>query len=268
MRTIRILLPVVPSVLIVLVLMMFARQLFPSEIMQEDIDVWGAYFAVFGVIYAIVVGFIFIRVYDRFHEIGRTILDGLSTVANIRDYLVYVDKNQETKREIRRCLFDYVRLVVKREWMEMEYTVKRQTSSDTSPELYRLMETVHQIKVTNESDLIALDVLIRKIGELSALRTRRLELSDEQLAPILRFLILFMSVTLAVGTILMNVESVWMHGLIVFSITGAVHILYIMISELNHPFAGYWQIDISPYTEISNRLEKELKAVKSRESHA
>ncbi len=44
MRTLRMLLPVVPSVLIVPVLMMVTRQLFPSEIMHKDIDVWGAYF--------------------------------------------------------------------------------------------------------------------------------------------------------------------------------------------------------------------------------
>ena len=147
----------------------------------------------------------------------------------------------------------------------MVYSTVRQISSDTSPELYRLMKAVHQIKVTNKGDLVALDALIRKTGDLASCRTKRLELSDEQLALILRVLIVFMSIILVIGTVLMNVESAWMHGLLVFSITGAVHIIYVVISELNHPFAGYWQVDISPYENILDRLEREVKAADAQE---
>jgi hypothetical protein len=120
------------------------------------------------------------------------------------------------------------------------------------------MEAVHKIRITNESDNIALSAIIDKVSKLTEYRTERLDLSDEHLSPALRFLILFMSIVLVVSFALMVVESVWIHAFMVVSNVIAINLLYLVITDLNHPFEGLWNIRDTSFRRVAARLAASL----------
>jgi len=227
-----------------------------DHIQRVEIEAWGMFFAVLGVIYAIIVGFLLAELLSRFHRLRTHIRDELNAVEEIRDYLIYVDENGETKRRIVSSLHQYVRSIVDREWpMMLEGS---EIDSDTSPEQYQLMEAVEGLRIHDQSDVIALDAIIRHIGDVTNYRTERLEMSRQHLSPALRFLVVFMSVVVILGFALMRVESAIIHGFIVSAVVTAIFVLWLVVKDLDNPYKGMWNITDEPFRRVDERLEQAL----------
>jgi len=74
----------------------------------------------------------------------------------------------------------------------------------------------------------------------------------------LRLLVLFMSIVITLGFVMMGVVNVWIHGLILVSITISVHLLSMVLDDLDHPFYGVWNIDKSALDDLEQRFARDL----------
>lgn len=249
--------PIFASLVLTLALLLFTRSYLFYVGVENDLSAWGVFFTVYGVLYAIMVGFLLIGVLDRFNAISRDIEEELNALQDIRDFTIYLNGQTEAVRNIKRALLKYVDSVLNREWEEMG-DLSKPTDADTSPELYEIIRAVHQVKVTNDSDGVALGALIGKISEITTLRTKRIALANEQLPPRLHLLVVLMSLVLIAGFILMAVTSFWIHLLMVLSVMASIHLVYMVLSDLNHPFSGLWNINKGSFEKLKGKLESSL----------
>jgi len=224
----------------------------------EDLSSWNSFFNVFGVVYAIVAGFLLITVLNRYSAINQTVEDELNAIESIRDFLVYFDDEQgDAKSSLTRALANYTRSLSTREWQEMS-DPHNPMNSDTSEELYELMRKGKAIRITGEKDDIVFSALVENISELTKLRTRRIALSNEQLPTRLRILMLFMSLVLAGALILLGVRGALPHVLMLVTLVIVIHLLYMVIEDLNHPFFGVWNVNKTPLEELVSRFDDEV----------
>jgi hypothetical protein len=221
----------------------------------EDISAWGSFFSVFGVVYAIVTGFLLITVLNRYTTLNQTIEEELNAIESIRDFLVYFGSGQQTAvQELNKSLARYTKAVATTEWEEMADPVKP-TNSDTSEELYEIIRCTGKFHVTEDRDSSVLSAIIASVADLGKMRTRRIALANERLPPRLRLLLLFMSVVLAVGFLAVGVRSLTAHIFMTSALSVSVYLLYWIIEDLDHPFYGVWNIDRSPLDELIRRFE-------------
>ncbi len=109
-KGLRISLPLLAVAAISAFLVAFFRPYLQYEGIVEDVSAWGSFFNVFGVIYAIVAGFLLITVLNRYSSLSQIIEDELNAVESIRDFLVYFESNQqEAVRDMKRSLAGYVK---------------------------------------------------------------------------------------------------------------------------------------------------------------
>ena len=249
--------------------MFLVRTLVPAEEIQVDLEIWGVFFTVFGLIYAIIVGLLLVDSLNRFYILSSTFHDELNAIQDIRDLLIYVNDNEATKAKIRIALVSYVDTVVELEWDEMALFERGEVSfyrrsrakdftldSDTSGELYDVMLAVEELEIIDESDQVALSSIIGKLCETTSYRTRRVELAKKGLPPTLRFLILFMSFVIAVGFLFINIPSIWMHTYMIVAVNTAIHLLYMVITDLDTPFQGFWNIDRRPFRALVANMQR------------
>jgi hypothetical protein len=260
------------GLLIALALMLLVRLYVPAGAIRVDPGILGVFFTVFGLVYAIIIGFLLLDVLNRFNAISTAIQDELNAVERIRDFLIYVDNNEEAKAGIINALSTYMKSVIAREWPAMGQLLRRRHAElalyyrrrpelelldpDTSQELYDVMRAVEKIKVIDESDGIALGAIIGKIGDATYYRTRRIELAQQSLPPTMEFLIVFMSMVLAIGFLLMDIKSIWVQSFMVISVNTAMHLLYMVVIDLDRPFEGLWSISSRPFARVLQRLEQ------------
>jgi len=224
----------------------------------EDLSSWNSFFNVFGVIYAIVAGFLLITVLNRYSALNQAIEDELNAIESIRDFLVYFDDEQrDAKSSLTQALANYTRSLSTREWQEMSDS-HNPMNSDTSEELYELMRKGKAIRITEGKDNIIFSALVENISELTKLRTRRIALSNERLPTRLRILMLFMSFVLAGAFILLGVRGAFPHVIMLATLVFAIHLLYLVIEDLDHPFFGVWNINKTPLDELAERFGEEF----------
>jgi hypothetical protein len=256
MKTLKIGGPLVISAVLITLVGLMLRSHLKYEGIVTDLSSWGSFFTVFGVIFAIVAGFLLVTVLNRYSNLNQTIEDELNAVESVRDFLVYLDDHQQIEIDkIKRALANYVTSVADTEWAEMG-AARMPMNSDTSEELYEVMRSGKRIKVSEERDSIVLSALIETIAEITKLRTRRIALANERLPPRLRVLMLFMSTTLVGAFVFLGVQGIFAHMYMLVTLTVSVHLLYMVIEDLDHPFYGVWNISRKPLDELVKRFEQ------------
>lgn len=261
MRFVRIGLPLVFSGSVSALLIVILHHYFQYQGGAEDVSSWGAFFNVFGVIYAIVAGFVLITVLSRYSALSQTIEDELNAVESVRDFLVYLDDEQQgaAKKSLLGALAAYTASVANTEWGRMS-DPGTAMDSDTSEELYEVMRRGKEIRLLKESDSVVLAQLVQSTSEIAKTRTRRIALANEKLPPRLRVLLLFMSAVLIAGFFFMGVQSIAVHIFMIVALTVSVHLLYWIIEDLDHPFYGVWNITRAPLDELARNIHKAATA--------
>ena len=258
MKILRIGAPLVISALLIAFVGLMLRSHLRYEGIETDLSSWGSFFNVFGVIFAIVAGFLLVTVLNRYSNLNQTIEDELNAVESVRDFLVYLDDRQQIEIDkIKRALEIYVKSVANTEWGEMSAPAIPM-NSDTSEELYEVMRSGKRIKVNEERDNIVLSALIETISEITKLRTRRIALANERLPPRLRALMLFMSTTLVGAFVFLGVQGIFAHIYMLVTLSVSIHLLYMVIEDLDHPFYGVWNIRRGPLDELVKRFEQDV----------
>lgn len=217
---------------------------------------WTVFFSIVGVIYAITVAFLLVIVLEKYKRLDDTIIAEINLMEDVRDFLIFIKNNMSIQKKIYKSLLEYARFVYQKEWQELKQHRENNTycDSDTSKELYQLMEDISKLEPKSKNEEIALREIITKIGEITTLRTIRVNLSAESLSPILYFYLRMMGAILTVPFILLNGGNVFMQGGMVLAIVSAIKILYSIIKDFDNPLVGFW--NVQP-TELKHFLERE-----------
>ena len=243
------LLPIIVSTLAAMSIALWLNVGDYTASVSKGLAPWEEFYSVFGMIYAIVSGFLLVEVLNRFNKLSEVVEAELNAISDVRDFLLYVDGQEDIKQSVKKELQEYVHSVATVEWSTMndDYAV---LNSDTSKELYDVMHAVNKVEVNNESDREALHFLISEMSSITSLRTERISIANQQLPPRLKHLLVYMSLVLIAAFVINAGMEPWIHCFMVGSITACVHLLYIVIADLNTPFTGLWTISVSPLIDL------------------
>ena len=207
---------------------------FPLWHVEESI--LEVFFGVFGVIYAIVAGFIMLVLLENYSAIKAHIWAEVNALQDLRDYLVYVDNQNDVVDGIKGSIKIYVESVIQKEWPAM--TGSGKVDVDTSVEIYEVMKGINKIEVTNRSDAIAQGKLIDTVGDITTHRTNRLCSSSEKLPFLLMLFLIILSILVVFIFTLLPIEDFatrfLLNGVNIF----AVIFIYVVIWDLSNPFKG------------------------------
>jgi len=256
-KIIRIIVPLLLSGIVAALTLYFVKDHVQYKRIYDDVAAWGVFFSVFGIVYAIIAGFLLVTVLSRYSNLNQTLEDELNAIETVRDFLTYLgDEQKEAKRGIKSTLLHYATSLLDKEWAEMVDS-REPTDSDTSEELYELMRKSKEIGVDSENDRIVFSVIIETISDIAKLRTRRIALANDRLPPRLKLLLIFMSIIIIVSFVLLGVQNFYMHQIMLVSLIISIQLLYMIIEDLDHPFHGIWNITRMPLEELVKRFNAE-----------
>lgn len=254
-RVLRSLRPLLVSAAAAAALTLLARAYLRYDGIETDLGSWNSLFAVFGVVYAIIVGFLLLIVLGRYSSIAQVCEEELNAVECLRDFLVYFEDRAEAgPQRVRAALAAYARSVAEREWEEMSRD-RPALDSDTSEELYAVMRACKDLEISRPIEEPALASMLDVLAELTRIRTRRIALGAERLPPRLRLLLAFMSCGLVLGFAALGVVHAAVHVGMTVAVALSVHLLHLIISDLDHPFHGVWNVDRTALDALTARLD-------------
>ena len=238
-----------------LVLLLVREYLFYTNV-SIDLGAWGVFYTVFGVLYAIIIGFIMISTLEKFDQLKLAIDSEVNEIQTVRILLKYFsDTQQNIINNIRKALLSYVNSIHSIEWENM---IKKESLPEFSSELENVIESVSHLKSEDENDSIALTSIINTLSGLTDCRTKRIYLSNEEIPTPIMKLLIFMSIILVIGFIFLGVENFWVHLFMVISLSTTVQLIINLLTDLNNPFEGIWVVDNTHYIGIVGSIDERV----------
>lgn len=221
------------SVLFAVLGLTLVQRLIPSALREEHNDVAGFIYAVLGVLYAVVVAFVVIAVWEEF-EAGRNTAE--TEAINLADVYRLADQFPEPKRsQVQDLARSYARVVIDEEWPLMR---NGQSSPRASTLMYDLQQSILEFEPNTPAEEILYDQELSRVQDLAEARIIRLA-EVEQGLPIILWGVLLVGGIITVGfTYLFGLRNTWSHMLMVATLTLVIALILFAIYSMQYAFSG------------------------------
>lgn len=227
-------------------LVRFARRYAPYPVLKENNELVGFTYAVFGLIYGVLLAFTIIAAWERFSEAERIATEETTILSELwRDSQAFAPALRDP---IHHTLKSYARSVIEEEWPEMAaHGRPHVTTTAIYNHLWQLSYTLQPEGKLQEAYLAE---FLARLNELSATRRLRLLASHNELNGIM-WLVLVIGALPAIGyTTLFANKHRWVQVSIVFSITLIVLLSLLVALSLQYPYTGDTGIAPDAFEEL------------------
>jgi Protein of unknown function (DUF4239) len=238
-------------VVVAVVLHAFFQQRFKSEVLRRHNDVAGFLFSAVGVIYAVVLGFTVVVVWEKY---DTTVSNVESEVAAVSDLYRTVSAYPDPQRsQIREALSRYVDQMIQAEWPLMARDV------NVNPDVIILERAAHQVETLAPATLDesnAQQAATQQVVRLFDARRERLIQSAPSVPGVLWFALVIGALAMLAFAFLFGSENRPAQLVMTAILAGLIAVLFIVIDEFDSPFSGSVSISDEGWVALQQHLSQ------------
>jgi hypothetical protein len=221
-----------------------------TDMLRRHNDVAGFLFSAVGVLYAVVLGFVVVVVWQKYDGAVSNVENEVDAVADL--YHVVDAYPADLRAKIRTGLYNYAATVVRVEWPEMEKD--QDVSSLGSEKLEGVTYLIDTFTPASWRQLAAQQAAIADEQRLFDARRARLIEAVPAVPTVLWFALVAGALGMVAFCFIFGVENrpaqLMMTGILV----GLIGILFVVISEFSTPFSGSVRISSDGWAYLHQRL--------------
>jgi hypothetical protein len=225
------------------------QQRFKSEVLRRHNDVAGYLFSAVGVIYAVVLGFTVVVVWEKYDQTINTVDQEIAAVADL--YRSVGPFDNPARDQIRSELLAYVGRVVNVEWPQMRNRVNPEADLDLLENLARHVDDYEPRTVAQSNAQQVAET--QRVRLFDARRQRLIEFAPS--VPLVLWFALFAgAVAILAFAYLFGVENHPAQLIMTGILTALIAILFVVIDEFDHPFSGSVRISDAGWVSVQQHL--------------
>lgn len=243
---------IILAVVVVAVLLhAFFQRRFKPEVLRRHNDVAGFLFSAVGVIYAVVLGFIVVVVWEKY---DATVANVESEVAAVGDLYRVVGAYPEPLRsQVRSELSEYVDQMIRTEWPLMSQDII------VNPDVLLMERVAHQLDTfppQNSEQSNAQQAASAQLVRLFDARRQRLIHSAPSVPGVLWFALVSGAVSMLAFAFLFGSENRPAQLVMTAILAALIAILFIVIDEFDGPFSGSVSISDDGWVALQQHLKQ------------
>jgi len=200
--------------------------------LRKGHDVAGAIYAVIGTIYAALIAFVVIVVWEQFTDAELVCQQEASHIGNLQHMAsAFPDSN---RREIENRTADYLRSVIDREWPTM---ADGREDSVSMVKAQGIWEAFRRFRPLPADDVYYRES-VRELTDFNSARRTRILDSRAKIHPYMWAILLTSGVIVIAFTYLFAAPKKWNQYAVTAGLTAIITLSLILIQELDGPFAG------------------------------
>jgi hypothetical protein len=227
---------------------LLARRWVSVEVLKLNNEVAGFIYGVVGVLYAVLLGFTAIIVWERFDNAQAGADQEANALADLyRDAQGFpVDVRRELETQLR----SYAKLVAEKEWAAM---AEQRPSPETWEAYNRLWRTYHLFQPETDHQQIWYAQSLAKLNELGDQRRLRLLSSRAEGIPDVMWVALCGAGVITIGfSFLFGTRSAMAQVLMTSSLAMTIALVLLSIMALEQPFAGITRVEPESFHQVAN----------------
>jgi hypothetical protein len=205
----------------------------PLEKLRTNNEVAGFMFATIGVLYAVLLAFVVIIVWERFHEAEKALAAEAGHAATI--YGLSAGLNEPAAAAVRGRVVGYLKSVLQEEWPAM---AAGHASSATTRALTALYEELVRYRPTDLNYQFLRDDLLHQVGELTQSRRERLVMAEGTVPGMVWFAVYIGAVLTIAFTFFFGMQYVIAHSVMTGVLAALIFSAILVVIALDRPFTG------------------------------
>jgi len=229
---------------------LFLRRRFGVEVLARHNEVAGFIYAVLGVVYAVLLGFTAIIVWEQFRHAEQVVEREANSLGDLyRNAQVFPF---DVRRQVESQVSAYARLVVEKEWPAMAEGKESPEAWETYNQLWR---TYQDFKPQDDHQRVWYAESVRRLNELGDHRRDRL-VNAHSAVPGIIWVVLLGAGAITIGfTFLFGTPNAWAHGLMIFGLAITIGVVLLSIFALEHPFGGITRVKPEAFEQLQKILD-------------
>ena len=229
------------------------QYLVPWQLRQQHNDVAGFIYAVLGVVYAVLLGFVTIAVWEDF-ELARTTAE--SEANELAELFWLAQEFPEPEGEqIQRLAQSYAKVVIDEEWSLME---QGQASPHASALADEMRSSIYDFEPDTEEEQVLYDQGLQGVLDLVDQRRLRLLEAREGIPRVMWGVLVAGGVIVVGFTYLFGLENTRSHTLMIAALAAIIALVLFTIYALDHPFAGVSRVHPDAFELVLETFERDL----------
>jgi hypothetical protein len=227
---------------------LLVRRWVTVEVLERHNEVAGFIYAVIGVLYAVLLGFTAIIVWERFDQAQVVVEKEANELGDLfRDAQTFPD---DVRKELETKLRSYAQLVVEKEWPAM---AERKASPEAWDACNQLWQTYYRFRPQNEYDRIWYTQSLTSLNQLGEQRRLRLLSSQSGGIPRVMWAVLIGAGTITIGfSFLFGTKNAVAQILMTAGLAMTIALVLLSILALEQPFAGITRIGPNAFNQLTN----------------
>jgi Protein of unknown function (DUF4239) len=218
--------------------------------LAKNNEIAGFKFATVGVIYAVLLAFTVIAVWEKFSDAQNAVADEAGAIAALHHYTAGDDTDA---RAVRTALANYLRAAIDDDWPAMSRESESPVTEHALDALYGTAIALDRGGTRGTADM---SEVFRQLDNVTAARRVRLHLASG-VVPNVIWMALFMGALLTVGFALFFGSE---NPIAQISMTGVLSVLVttglVVILSIDHPFTGPVHIHPEPLASVLGEVSR------------
>ncbi len=235
-----------------LITMLLVRRVVALSTLEAHNDVAGFVYAVLGVIYAVLLGFVVIVVWGEWEKADFYVTQeagAVASLARLADGLPEADRPQ-----LREALVAYLRAVTGEEWAAMAQGGESEHASSVLRDIWRI---AHRMEPATERQSAQYAEMLKRFTDLEDARLQRL-FESKNSVPHVMWTVLGAGAFVTIGFgLLFGVRHVGSQAVITFALSGSIGLLLFLISVLDYPFRGDVRLQPEALEHVLAEIERD-----------
>jgi Protein of unknown function (DUF4239) len=226
------------------------RRAVDPAILERHNEVAGFIYSVIGVVYAVLLGFTAIIVWEQFRHAQQGVEREANALADLyRDAQVFPP---DVRRQLEIRLRAYARVVVEKEWPAM---AKGKSSPEAWEAANDLWRAYHDFRPQDDHQRIWYGESLQRLNEMGEHRRLRL-LTTQSAVPGVLWVALLGAGAVTVGfSFLFGTKSAWAQITMTAGLSLTIGLVLLSIFALEHPFSGITRVEADGFRQLESIID-------------
>lgn len=249
--TVAVLIAVFGAALLSVAGLALAHVAIPHALRRQHNDLAGFVLAIIGVIYAVLLAFIAVAVWETYTDVGNLVQTEANLVEDL--YRDTVSLPPPLAAALRQDLSTYTDTVVFKEWPHMEAAMPAHMKG------WRVLDDVHLRLVGMAAgtpfEVQAQGAMLETLRKLYDVRRGRFHAAEDGLPAILWWNLLVGAVLLIGFSCLFGAPRFGMHAVMVGMLGASIGLVLMVIVLLDNPFLGASHVSVEPFQALAEAVQ-------------
>jgi Protein of unknown function (DUF4239) len=223
----------------------------PHKLRSLHNDLAGFVLAIVGVIYAVLLAFIAVAVWQNYTDVDNLVQMEANLVDDL--YRDTISLPPQTAQQLRLNLFDYTETVVRKEWPHMMAAMPSHLKGWRDLDSFHL--TLAEFKPQDGPTLAVQTEMLATLDKLYDVRRGRFHAASSGLPTIVWCNLVVGAAILVLFSYLFGAPRLAMHAAMVGLLGASIGLVLILIVLLDNPFLGRSHVSVEPFMALSMAVE-------------